>query len=428
MRILLIGNGGREHAMAWKLASSPLCETLFIAPGNPGTESVGTNVDIPATDIARLVAFARREAIDLTVVGPEQPLVMGIVDAFEDAGLVIFGPTAAAARLEGSKAFAKAFMERHRIPTAAHRTFAAAAYAEADAYLETAEMPVVLKASGLAAGKGVIICTTREEARGALRDIVRDHRFGDAGDEVVIEAFMQGEEASLFAVSDGDHYVLLATAQDHKRVGDGDTGPNTGGMGAYAPAPIVTPALEARIRQDIIEPTLAGMRKEGAPFRGFLYVGLMIDEGRARVVEYNCRLGDPEAQVILPLLDADFAALIRAATEGDVRRVPTPNAAGAAACVIMASAGYPGDYPKHLPIAGLDAGGQLADALIFHAGTKRDADGRIVTAGGRVLAVTGAGPSLEDALRRAYAGVKKIHFEGAHYRTDIGKKGLDRRA
>ncbi|MDZ4698953.1 MAG: phosphoribosylamine--glycine ligase, partial [Rhodothermales bacterium] len=274
MRILLIGNGGREHAMAWKLAASPRCEALFIAPGNPGTAQVGQNIAIAATHIPGLVDFALEENIDLTVVGPEQPLVMGIVDAFEAAGLAIFGPSAAAAQLEGSKAFAKAFMVRHGIPTAEHRTFAAAAYDQALAFLQTAEMPIVLKASGLAAGKGVVICETRSEAEAALRDIVQEHRFGDAGDEVVIEGFMQGEEASLFAVCDGQSYTLLATAQDHKRVGDGDTGPNTGGMGAYAPAPLVTPELQARICRDIVEPTLAGMNAEGAPFKGFLYVGL----------------------------------------------------------------------------------------------------------------------------------------------------------
>ncbi len=414
--------------MAWKLAASARCSALFIAPGNPGTARVGQNVAIAATDIPGLVDFARREAIDLTVVGPEQPLVLGVVDAFEAAGLLIFGPSAAAARLEGSKAFSKAFMVRHGIPTAAHRTFPATAYDEALAYLQTADMPVVLKASGLAAGKGVVICETRSEAEAALRDIVQDHRFGDAGNEVVIEEFMQGEEASLFAVCDGEAYTLLATAQDHKRVGDGDTGLNTGGMGAYAPAPLVTPDLEARICREIVEPTLAGMKAEGAPFQGFLYVGLMIDARGARVVEYNCRLGDPEAQVVLPLLASDFLELVHAGAQGRISSSPTRLTAGAAACVILAAPGYPGEYPKDLPITGLDDGGGLDEALVFHAGTRRDDAGRIVTAGGRVLAVTGAGPSLADALNQAYAGVSRIHFEGAHYRTDIGKKGLARLA
>jgi phosphoribosylamine--glycine ligase len=425
MRILLIGGGGREHALAWRLA--PDAETLFIAPGNPGTAALGQNVPIGATDVPALVDFARRERIDLTVVGPEQPLVLGIVDAFEAAGLAIFGPSKAAAQLEGSKAFAKAFMARHDIPTAAYRSFRAHEFADALAYVRQMEAPLVIKASGLAAGKGVVVCPDRDEAERTLRSIVQDHRFGEAGDEVVVEAFLRGEEASVFAVTDGTDYILLASAQDHKRVGDGDTGPNTGGMGAYAPAPIVTSGVEARVRREIVEPTLAGMRAEGMPFRGVLYVGLMIEAGTPRVVEFNGRFGDPEAQVVLPLWQGDLVDLLLASTEGRIGAVASAALVGAAACVVMASKGYPGDYPKDLPIDGLEEAGAPADILVFHAGTRRRDDGRIVTAGGRVLGITGVGPSLGTALERAYAGVSHIHFEGAHYRTDIGKKGLAHR-
>jgi phosphoribosylamine--glycine ligase len=425
MRILLIGGGGREHALAWRLA--PDAETLFIAPGNPGTAALGQNVPIGATDLPALVDFARRERIDLTVVGPEQPLVLGIVDAFEAAGLAIFGPSKAAAQLEGSKAFAKAFMARHDIPTAAYRSFRAHEFADALAYVRQMEAPLVVKASGLAAGKGVVVCPDRDEAERTLRSIVQDHRFGEAGDEVVVEAFLRGEEASVFAVTDGTDYILLASAQDHKRVGDGDTGPNTGGMGAYAPAPIVTSGVEARVRREIVEPTLAGMRAEGMPFRGVLYVGLMIEAGTPRVVEFNGRFGDPEAQVVLPLWQGDLVDLLLASVEGRIGAVASAALVGAAACVVMASKGYPGDYPKDLPIDGLEEAGAPADILVFHAGTRRRDDGRIVTAGGRVLGITGVGPSLGTALERAYAGVSHIHFEGAHYRTDIGKKGLAHR-
>lgn len=424
MRILVVGGGGREHALAWALARSPHRPDLFIAPGNPGTAALGRNVPIDAADVGALRDFAIAERIDLTVVGPEQPLVAGIVDAFEAAGLAIVGPTAAAARLEGSKAFAKAFMARHGIPTAAYRTFGAADYDAAAAYLEAHGAPVVLKASGLAAGKGAVVCATLEEAHATLDELLRRRVFGEACDEVVVEAFMEGEEASLFALCDGRDYVLLASAQDHKRVGEGDTGPNTGGMGAYAPAPVATDAVVARARREIIEPVLAGMAAEGCPFRGFLYCGLMITHEGPKVVEFNCRMGDPETQVVLPLLETDLVDLLSAAAEGRLAGVHAAQRPGAAACVVLASEGYPGAYPKGRPIDGLADAAALDDVVVFHAGTKQDGDGRVVSAGGRVLAVTGIGADLAEALDRAYAAVAHVRFEGMHFRRDIGRKGL----
>lgn len=426
-RMLIVGSGGREHALAWSLAQATPPPRLFIAPGNPGTRLLGQNVPLAATDITGLVAFARQEAIDLVIVGPEQPLVLGLVDALAAAGIAAVGPTAAAARLEGSKAFAKAFMQRHAIPTAASRTFTRQAYAAARAYLEAQGVPVVVKASGLAAGKGAVVCQTEAEAREALDAMLRDQTFGEAGDEVVIEAFMEGEEASLFVLTDGTHYHLLAPAQDHKRVGDGDTGPNTGGMGAYAPAPVVTAALGEAVRTQIVEPTLSGMAAERCPFQGVLYVGLMVTAAGPKVVEYNCRWGDPEAQVVLPLLQ-NTNVLFEALAHGRLRTVPVTPAAGAAACVVMAAPGYPGAYPKGAVIGGLEAASAEEGVLVFHAGTALNAAGVVVTAGGRVLGITGLGQDLPDALARAYRGVAHIRFEGQQYRRDIGLKGLARLA
>lgn len=422
-RILVVGSGGREHALAWSLARTDPQVRLFIAPGNPGTGRLGQNVPIAATDLAGLVAFARQEAIDVVIVGPEQPLVLGLVDALEAAGIAAVGPTAAAARLEGSKAFAKAFMARHHIPTAAYRTFDRGAYAAARAYLEAQGVPVVIKASGLAAGKGAVVCQTEAEAHATLDAMLRDQAFGEAGAEVVIEAFMEGEEASVFALTDGEHYHLLAPAQDHKRIGEGDTGPNTGGMGAYAPAPVVTEPLLADIRTRIIEPTLSGMASEGYPFRGVLYVGLMMTAEGPKVVEYNCRLGDPEAQVILPLLHDKKILTCR-----QLHTVSVAPVAGAAACVVVAAPGYPGDYPKGAVITGLEAAEAVEGVVVFHAGTARNAAGQVVTAGGRVLGITGLGADLPEALSRAYQAVAQVQFEGQQYRRDIGRKGLARRS
>ncbi|NBB99668.1 MAG: phosphoribosylamine--glycine ligase [Bacteroidetes bacterium] len=424
MRILVVGSGGREHALVWALARSPQAPTLFTAPGNPGTEALGTNVPIEATDTAALQTFAAKEAIDLTIVGPEQPLVAGIVDAFRTAGLPIVGPTAAAARLEGSKAFAKEFMQRYRIPTATYRTFDGDAFDEAAAYVHAEGAPLVVKASGLAAGKGALVCATEEEALAALQRIMVDRAFGAAGDRVVIEEFMTGEEASVFALTDGEHYVVTVPAQDHKRAADGDTGPNTGGMGAYAPAPVVTGGVLTRVCRKIIEPTLAGMAEEGHPYTGILYCGLMIADGQPRVVEYNCRLGDPEAQVVLPLLQNDLADVFMKTAEGALSGVHLRMGQEAAACVVMASGGYPGPYATGKPITGLEDAAANG-ALVFHAGTARTAD-ELVTDGGRVLGVTALGATLKAALDRAYSSVGSIHFDEAQYRTDIGRKGLAR--
>ena len=426
MRILVIGGGGREHAFTWALARSPQQPDLFIAPGNAGTATLGRNVALKPNDTEGLLAFARQERIDLTVVGPEVPLVEGLADAFEAAGVPVVGPSAAAARIEGSKAFAKAFMARHEVPTAAHRTFSAGRYTEATAYLEAQGAPIVVKASGLAAGKGAIVCATMDEAQAALEQVMKTQAFGEAGDEVVIEAFMEGEEASVFALTDGDDYLLLAPAQDHKRIGEGDIGPNTGGMGAYAPAPVVTEDLMGRVCREIIEPTLEGMAQEGCPYRGILYAGVMITSDGPKVVEFNCRMGDPEAQIVLPLLDSDLAEVLRLLAERRLREVTLQTRSGAAACVVMASGGYPASYQKGFPITGLDAAGALSDVVVFHAGTRQDEAGRIVTSGGRVLGVTAVGDDLAGALARAYEATDLIHFEGAQFRRDIGQKGLAR--
>ncbi len=426
MRILLVGGGGREHALARALTQSPGTPELFIAPGNAGTASLGRNVPIAATACGDLVAFAVHEAIDLVVVGPEQPLVLGLVDRLTEAGIAAVGPSAAAARLEGSKAFAKAFMARYGIPTAAYRTFQATEYAAARAYLEQGAVPVVVKASGLAAGKGAVVCTTHEEALKALDEMMLDQCFGEAGAEVVVEAFMEGEEVSLFVLTDGTTYRLLAPAQDHKRVGDGDTGLNTGGMGAYAPAPVLDEALQERVCREIVAPTLAGMAREGCPYRGILYVGLMVTAAGPRVVEFNCRLGDPEAQVVIPLLQSDLLTLFQALVEGRLSEVTPVMRPGACACVVLASAGYPGPYRKGYRIEGVERAEADPDTFVFHAGTARDGAGHLVTAGGRVLAVSARGRDLAEALLRAYHGVEAIRFEGMHYRHDIGQKGLAR--
>jgi len=422
MRILIIGNGGREHALAWALARSPQESTLYIAPGNPGTARLGTNVPIEATDVEALQTFASQNAIDLTIVGPEQPLVAGVVDAFRADDLAIVGPTAAAAQLEGSKAFAKDFMQRYRIPTATYRTFDGDAFDEAVAYVHAEGAPIVVKASGLAGGKGALVCATEDAAIKALRDVMVDKAFGDAGDRVVVEEFMRGEEASVFALTDGEHYVVTVPAQDHKRAGEGDTGPNTGGMGAYAPAPVVTGGVLTKVCRQIIEPTLAGMAEEGHPYTGILYCGLMIDEGQPRVVEFNCRLGDPEAQVVLPLLQNDLVDVFHKAAIGELSDVHLRMGQEAAACVVMASGGYPGSYDTGKRVTGV-AEAEAKGTFVFQAGTAEGADG-LLTDGGRVLGVTCVAGTLDEALDGAYEGVKAITFEGAQYRGDIGQKGL----
>lgn len=428
MRILVLGSGGREHAITWALAQSPQRPELFIAPGNPGTAMLGTNVPIAATDAANLRTLVREQGIELVVVGPEQPLVEGVADALRAEGVRVVGPSVAAARLEGSKAFAKAFMQRHGIPTAPYRTFSAEQFDEALAYIDRHPEPLVVKASGLAAGKGAVVCATREEARRALRWMMAEEGLGKAGSEVVIEAFMEGEEASVFALTDGRDYVLLAPAQDHKRIGEGDTGPNTGGMGAYAPAPVVTEAVLERVAREIVEPVLAGMADEGHPYQGVLYCGLMITEEGPKVVEFNCRLGDPEAQVVLPVAEVDWVEVFDRVASGQVVGLKVPPPRRAAACVVLASEGYPGSYRKGLPIEGLEAAEALADVIVFQAGTRRAADGRLVTAGGRVLGITAVADTLASAIHRAYEAVEAIHFEGKYFRRDIGQKGLARLA
>jgi phosphoribosylamine--glycine ligase len=425
MKVLVIGSGGREHALAWKAAQSPTVETVYVAPGNAGTarEAKVQNVAIGVEDIAALVAFARDKAIALTIVGPEVPLVLGVVDAFEQAGLRCFGPSKGAAQLEGSKAFTKDFLARHHIPTADYQNFTA--IEPALAYLREMGAPIVIKADGLAAGKGVIVAMTLEEAEAAVREMLAGNAFGEAGHRVVIEEFLEGEEASFIVMVDGKHILPMATSQDHKRVGDGDTGPNTGGMGAYSPAPVVTPAVHERVMREVIIPTVEGMAAEGNPYTGFLYAGLMISAaGAPKVIEYNCRFGDPETQPIMMRLKSDLVALCNAALD---RKLETASAEWddrAAVGVVLAAGGYPGDYAKGETIAGLE-GADSADARIFHAGTA-ERDGQVVTAGGRVLCATALGQSVGEAQQRAYALAERISWRGMFMRHDIGYRAIAR--
>ena len=425
MTVLVVGSGAREHALVWALRRSHGVDRVLAAPGNPGIAAWAECVPVGAGDLPGLLALARERQVGLTVVGPEQPLAAGVADLFAAEGLPVFGPTRAAAELEWSKAFAKDFMHRHGIPTAASRTFRATEHAEAGAYLATCPLPVVLKADGLAAGKGVVICATRDEAREALRAMMETRSFGDAGACVVAEEYMEGEEASLFAVTDGERHVLLAPAQDHKRVFDGDRGKNTGGMGAYAPAPVVTAAILREAEERIVVPTLRGMAAEGRPYRGCLYVGLMITADGPKVVEYNCRFGDPETQVVLPLYGGDLCALLSSAARGALEPPPPAPPAGTAVCVVLASGGYPDRYDTGQHVTGLDALQGREDVVVFHAGTALEG-GRVVTAGGRVLGVTAIGRpgDLAGTIARAYEAVGAVRFHGMHYRSDIGRKGL----
>ncbi|MFB6250056.1 MAG: phosphoribosylamine--glycine ligase [Salinibacter sp.] len=423
MRILVVGSGGREHALVKALAGSAHTTAVFAAPGNPGTARHATNVDVATDDFDGLLDLSERESIDLTIVGPEQPLVGGLVDRFREEGRRIVGPTAAAARLEGSKAFADRFMARHDIPTASFRVFDADEYDAAAAHLDAVGAPIVVKADGLAAGKGAFVCSTLEAAHDALDQIVRDRAFGVAGDQVVIEEKMEGEEVSIFALTDGTHYVLLTPSQDHKPIGEGGTGPNTGGMGAFAPAPIVDATLLNRVCRDIIEPTLQGMQEEGTPYTGVLYCGLMITEEGPKVVEYNCRLGDPEAQVVLPLVESDLVDVFERVAEGRLETGALRAASRAAACVVLASEGYPIDYETGIEITGIEEADALPEVSVLQAGTRLREDGSLVTDGGRVLGVTAMGDDLTQALERAYRGVDAIQFEGKTFRSDIGEKG-----
>ena len=422
MRVLVIGSGGREHALVWKLSQSKGLTKLYCAPGNPGIGELAECVPIQSTDITSLCEFAKAERIDLTVVGPEQPLASGIVDLFQAESLQIFGPTKRAAELEWSKSFAKDFMLRHRIPTARHRTFSRLEISDATAHVESINLPVVIKANGLAAGKGVAICTSLEEAHLALDTMMK---MGN-GESVVIEEFLEGEEASVFAVCDGRSYVVLAPAQDHKRVFDGDRGKNTGGMGAYAPASVVSGEVLEIVQKQIIGPTLRGMMEEGRPYKGCLYCGLMITTDGPKVIEYNCRFGDPETQVVIPLYEGDLLKLLLAACGDTVSDFPSQTEHGSSAvCVVLASGGYPDSYQTEFPISGLDAVRKIPDVLVFHAGTKRQGDG-IVTAGGRVLAVTAwtKNESLRQAIDNAYDAVQLVSFREMHFRKDIGRKAF----
>lgn len=416
-RVLVVGAGAREHALAAAIA--PKAEALFVAPGNAGTARVGRNADVRVDDVDGLVALAERERIDLVVVGPELPLTLGLVDALEARGIAAFGPTRAAARLEGSKVFMKRFLARHGIPTAAFEVFDDAGAARR--YVREAARPLVVKADGLAAGKGVVVATSPDEALAAIDTIMQRRAFGAAGDAVVIEELLPGEEVSFHVVCDGERFVPLVAAQDHKRIGDGDTGPNTGGMGAYAPAPIVTPEVHERILRTIVEPTLAGMAKDGTPFRGVLFVGLMIDAGVPRVLEYNVRFGDPEATVLVPMYAGDWLALLDGAARGDLGDEAHGTRDGAALSIVMAAAGYPGTPATGDAIAGLDDVGD--EAFVFHAGTALR-DGAVVTAGGRVLAVGARASTLADAARAAYAAVARISWRGEQHRRDIGHRAL----
>ena len=426
MKVLVIGNGGREHALAWKLKQSPRVTEVIVAPGNAGTarEHGVRNAEVAASDIDGLLALAKREKVGLTVVGPEVPLVAGVVDRFRDAGLRIFGPRAIAAQLEGSKAFAKDFLLRHNIPTSRYAVFTD--LNRALAYVREHGAPIVIKADGLAAGKGVVVALTLADAELAVHDMLGAHSFGDASARVVIEEFLEGEEASYIVMSDGSHALPMASSQDHKRRDENDLGPNTGGMGAYSPAPVVTSEIEQRILREVIDPTLRGMASEGAPFIGFLYAGLMIDKnGSPKVIEFNVRFGDPETQPIMLRLKSDLVDLIDAALDGRLEHTKARWDARPAIGVVMAAGGYPGRVRSGDLIAGLDKPAQ-ADVKVFHAGTTLDGEGRVVTAGGRVLTVCALGGDIADARARAYAAIDAIRYEGAFCRRDIAHRALHR--
>lgn len=421
MRVLVVGSGGREHALVWKILQSPKVDKVFCAPGNGGIARIAECVEIEATDIKGLVHFARKKSIDLTVVGPELPLTLGIVDRFQENNLTIFGPEQRAAEIEGSKGFSKDLMAKHGVPTADYQIFIDAE--KAVQYINEIEPPIVLKADGLAAGKGVLVCTSRSEAYDGVDRVMKQRVFGEAGNRLVVEEFLTGEEASVLAITDGEDMVLLPPAQDHKAIFEGDRGPNTGGMGAYAPAPVMNVKLLEVVRKKILTPTIRGMKAEGRPYRGVLYAGLMITSGGPKVLEFNCRFGDPEIQAILPLVETDLVELMMASIEGNVGKFPTHMKDAAAVCVVMASGGYPGSYVKGKVIRGLDQ--VKSDIFVFHAGTKVKGK-EFITAGGRVLGVTAVDETIEAAIEKVYKAVGKITFDGAYYRRDIGHRALKR--
>jgi len=421
MRVLVVGSGGREHALAWALSRSPAVSELHVAPGNAGTQALATNIPISAEDASALREHCRREGYDLVVVGPEAPLAEGLADLLLEDGLRVFGPRRQCAQIEASKAFSKDFMRAHGIPTAAYATFTD--YDEARRYLDEHGAPIVVKASGLAAGKGVIVCQTLPEAQEALDAVMRQRAFGAAGDMVVLEDCLTGQEASVLAFTDGETVVPMVVAQDHKPAYDGDRGPNTGGMGCYAPADVVDEAMVGRVVAKVLQPAVDGLRAEGCRYVGVLYAGLMLQDNAFQVLEFNCRFGDPETQVILPLLETDLVEIMEACIDGRLAEVEVRWRRQHAVCVVMASGGYPGGYPKGLPIEGLDEAAAQANTMIFHAGTRLEG-GRVLTDGGRVLGVTAWDDTLALAKARAYEAVERIHWSGAMYRTDIGAKGL----
>lgn len=425
MRVLVVGGGGREHGLVWKLRQSPRVTQVFAAPGNAGIAELAECVDLGASEVRRLAEFASAKAVDLTIVGPELPLTLGIVDEFESRGLRIFGPTRQAAILEGSKVFAKRLMKKYKIPTGFFQTFYRAD--DAKRYIQDVGAPVVVKADGLAAGKGAVVCPTVQEAVDTVKRIMEDRVFGDAGSRVVVEEFLTGEEASFLAFTDGETVLPMASTQDHKPILDGDKGPNTGGMGAYSPAPVVTEAVHRKIMDRVMIPTVKAMAAEGRPYRGVLYAGLMIEAGKPRVLEFNVRFGDPEAQPLLMRMDGDLVPILEAVVaqrlrEAEVRWRPQP-----AVCVVMAAGGYPGAHDTGKPIHGLETAAGLEDVMVFHAGTARLGDA-VVTTGGRVLGVTALGKDVSDAIDRAYRAVEAIRWDGAYYRTDIGRKAVNRTA
>ncbi len=424
MKILIIGSGGREHALAWKIKQSPRVQKIFCVPGNGGIAELAECVNIPIDGkdgFLALLDFAGKEQIDLTVVGPEAALVAGIVDVFEKAGLKIFGPSQAAARLEGSKVFAKDFMHRFSIPTAFYRTFYS--LEEAKHFLAHTHFPLVVKADGLAAGKGVVICQTQKQAEEALKQLIVEKLFKEAGQTVVIEEYLEGEEVSILAICDGENYLLLPSSQDHKRIFDDDLGPNTGGMGAYSPVPFVNDSLLKQIEARVIEPTVRGMRKEGSPFKGVLYAGLMLTMDGPKVLEFNARFGDPETQVLLPRLKSDLVEIMLASCEERLKTIRLEWDRRSCVCVVMSSGGYPGNFEVGKEILGLDPAGQIADVMVFHASTKRDGL-TVMTGGGRVLGVTALGDGIEAAIKKVYSAVETISFDRCFFRRDIGAKAL----
>ncbi|MBF0453355.1 MAG: phosphoribosylamine--glycine ligase [Magnetococcales bacterium] len=425
-RILLVGGGGREHALAWKIVQSPLLEKLYCAPGNAGIAQFAECVPIDGEDLPAIKQFALDKKIDLAVIGPEGPLVAGLSDLLREAGIDVFGPSKAAAAIEGSKSFMKRLFAQYAIPTASYQVFTEPEAARS--YIRKQGAPIVVKTSGLAAGKGAIVCHTLEEALTAVQRVMVDREFGSAGDEVVVEEFLTGEELSFIAFVDGENVLPLAGSQDHKAVGEGDTGPNTGGMGAYSPAPILTPALHAQTINQVMIPTVRAMAAEGRPFKGVLYAGLMIDKGELKVLEFNARFGDPETQPLLMRMKSDIVPLMQASAAGSLAGVEIEWDDRTALCVVMAAGGYPGSYEKGIPIAGLEAAGALEDVAVFHAGTTLSPAGEVVTAGGRVLGVTALGDGVVAAQQRAYEAVDKIQWDKAYYRRDIGYRAVEREA